>query len=142
MRSIPHYDERVVQAAERSVAGQQVVELVVGAGPDDGRGDVRVGDREGHREVGHREAGLLGEWDELFDDAELALVGEVLLTVQLGPVGADLLALAVSAGEQTLGQWAPDQRAHPVPPADRQDLAFDAPVDDRVRRVAGSGRWT
>jgi len=67
---------------------------------------------------------------------ELALVAEVLRHAA-GPMGAGLLALAEAAGERALAERAPDQRAHPVALADRQHLAFDAPVDDRVRRLLG-----
>jgi uncharacterized membrane protein HdeD (DUF308 family) len=45
--------------------------------PDDRRGDGGMGDREGHRQVGHRQAHLLRERNELLDSVELALVGHV-----------------------------------------------------------------
>jgi hypothetical protein len=86
--------------------------------------------------VGHRQAGLLRERDQLLDHVELALVAEVLRPVA-GPVGVRLLALSVAAGEQSLAQRAPDQRPHPVALTDRQHLALDAPIDDRVRRLLG-----
>jgi hypothetical protein len=63
-----------------------------------------VGDRERHREVGHRQAGLLGERDELFDYVELALVAEALRPAT-GPVGASFLGTTGRSPSPATG-WA------------------------------------
>jgi hypothetical protein len=69
--------------------------------------------------VGHRQAGLFGERDELLEHVELALVAEVLRPAARAE-GVGLLALSVAAGEQALGQRAPDQCAHSGALTDRQ----------------------
>ena len=69
-----------------------------------------VGDGERHREVGHRQPGLLGERDELFDDVEAAFVGEV--ADHTGAAQVVVLVLAHAPGEQALAERAPDHGAH------------------------------
>jgi len=62
---------------ERDVdAGEQVIELLHRARPDEGAGHAGMGDRERHREVRHRQARLLRDRDELLDGVEPALVTE------------------------------------------------------------------
>jgi hypothetical protein len=50
------------------------LELFHGAGADQGRGDRRMGFREGDGELDEGEPGLLGELCQLLDGVELALV--------------------------------------------------------------------
>jgi hypothetical protein len=118
-------------------AGQQVVEVGHRATPDDRRGHTRVGDRERHRKVSDGQARLLGERDDLLNRIKPALVAQVPEAVR-GPVSVRLLALAVAAGQQAAGQRTPHQRAHAVALADRQYLALDPAVEDRVRRLLGA----
>ena len=78
---------------ERDVdAGEQVVELLHGAQPEEGAGHAGVRDREGHGEVRHSQACLLRQRDELFDGVDAALVVE--MTEQAGPAQVVVLALA------------------------------------------------
>ena len=86
--------------------------------------------------MGHRQAGLLGERDELLDRVEPTLVAQVPYEAARPEVV--LLTLAVAAGQHALAERAPDQRAHPVALGHRQDLAFDAAVEDRVGRLLGA----
>src|ERR1700733_6361547 len=76
--------------------------------------------------------GVLGEGDERLDGVEPPLVAQVPEPVA-GPPRVGLLPLAVAAGEQALRERAPDQGAHAVALADRQDLALDRAVEDRGR---------
>jgi hypothetical protein len=92
-----------------------------------------VDDGERHREVGHGQACLGGEGDELFDDVETAFVGEVVN--QAGAAQVVVLVLADAPGEQSLAERAPDQGAHAKALDGRQDLAFDAAVEDGVGRL-------
>ena len=70
---------------------------------------------------------------------ELAVIAEVLRH-RIGTVCSALEPLAVPPRKQPLRQGAPDQRAHAVSQCDRQDVAFDAPIEDRVRRLLGA-KW-
>ena len=116
-------------------AGEQVVEVVHGAGAEQRAGDAGVGDGERHREVGHGQARLRGERDELLDDVEAALVGEVV--DHAGAAQVVVLVLADAAGEQALAERAPDQGAHAEALGGGQDLALDAAVEDGVGRLLG-----
>jgi len=78
---------------ERDIgAGQQVVELLHRVRPDDRAGYAGMGDREGQREVRHRQAGFFGERDELLDGVDPALVAEGPEKASAAQIG--LLALA------------------------------------------------
>ena len=77
----------------------------------------------------------LGERDELFDDVEAALVGEVVDHV--GAAQVVVLVLAYAAGEQALAERAPDQGAHAEALGGGQYLALDAAVEDGVDRLLG-----
>ena len=109
--SVPGGDD-VVDAVEDVVgegdvqAGEQAVEVVHGAGAEKCAGDAGVGDGERHREVDHRQPGLLGDRDELFDDVEAAFVGEV--AEYSGPAQIVVLVLAHATGEQALAERTPD----------------------------------
>ena len=90
---------------ERDVdAGEQVVELLHGAQPEEGAGHAGVRDREGHGEVRHSQACLPRQRDELFDGVDAALVVE--MTEQAGPAQVVVLALAHTPREQALRQRA------------------------------------
>lgn len=92
-----------------------------------------MGDRERHGEVGERQARLPGERDELLDGVDTALVVDVL--EEAGPSEFVPPALADAPREQSLPERAPHQRAHPTALGDRQRLAFDAAVEQGVRRL-------
>jgi len=104
-----------------------------------------MGDGERHREVGHGQACLGGEGDELFDDVEAAFVGEVVN--QAGPAQVvvlfesqqeSLAAAAAALVMQTLGtaylqitkQW-----------GDVIQVVIDvAPRDDESRAVLATAQ--
>ena len=92
-------------------AGEQVVELLHGAWPDDCAGHAGVSDRERDREVGHRHAGLLGERDELLDGVESMFVLEARHHGRATRVG--LLVLAVRPVSMSLASGA--QTSVPIP---------------------------
>src|SRR4051794_6416037 len=48
-----------------------------------------------------------------------------------------VVVAAYAAGEQSLAERAPHQSAHAEPLGGRQDLAFDAAVEDGVGRLLG-----
>ena len=96
----------------------------------------RVGGGKRDRQVRELHPGVFGERDELLDDVEAPLVGEVLQT-HAAAVRVGLLALAVAAGEHALGERAPHERSHSVALGDGKDLPFDAAVEDRVGRLFG-----
>ena len=122
---------------ERDVhTGEQVVELLHRARPDDRAGDARVGDCERHREVRHRQARLLGERDDLLDGVESALVAHVPENGGAAQVGP--LTLADAPGEHPLRERAPHHDAHPVALGHGQHLGLDAAVQDRVGRLLGA----
>jgi len=82
---------------------------------------------------GQRQAGLVGERDELFDDVDAALVVEVFEVA--GAAQVVLLAFADAAGEHPLPERAPYQGAEAVALCCRQYVVLDAAVEDRVRQL-------
>nr|WP_232303719.1 hypothetical protein [Pseudofrankia sp. DC12] len=79
-------------------AGEQAVEVVHGARPEERAGDARVSDRERHGEVGQRQAHLGGEREVPLDGVEAALVVDV--RDEGGAAQFVVLALADAPGEQ------------------------------------------
>ena len=53
-----------------SSAGEQIVEVLGGAGPKERAGDVRMGDGECHGHVRDPQARVVGEREELLDGVE------------------------------------------------------------------------
>jgi hypothetical protein len=78
--------------------------VVHGADADQCAGHGGVGGGECHRQVGHGQACLGGEGDELFYRVEPVLVAEVL--DQSGPPQVVALVLADAASEQSLAERA------------------------------------
>src|SRR5579875_705098 len=59
-------------------------QLFHGPGPDDGRGDGRVGEHEGHRHLGEAVASLARQLGERVHRGQLCLVGRVFQVVAVG----------------------------------------------------------
>ena len=102
---------------------------------DDRAGHGWVGGREGHREVGHRQARLRGKRGELLDGVEPAFVTEGLKEGGAHDVG--LPTFADAAGEHALPERSPHEDAHPVALRGREDLSLYVAVEDGVGRLLG-----
>ena len=72
--TIPSIRSSAAGSRTTSAAVELARELLHGAGTDERRGDGRVIEDEGDRELDQRDAGLLCELRELHDGIELALV--------------------------------------------------------------------
>ena len=122
---------------ERDVhAGEQVVELLHRARPDDRAGHPDERSRTPSRRCRHRQARLLGKRDDLLDGVEPALVAHMPENGGAAQVGP--LALADAPGEQPLRERAPHHDAHPVALGHGQHLGLDAAVEVRVGRLLGA----
>ena len=93
-------------------------------------------DRERHREVGHPDAGLLGERDDLLHGVDPPLVLVVPEHGRASEIG--LLSPPEPSGQHAAGERTPDEGAHAVALRDGQHFPFDATVQDRVGRLLGA----
>src|SRR3978361_1883980 len=97
-----------------------------------------MSDRERHREVRQLHAYLVREGNELLDGGETSLVSEM---VHSGLRRAEVIVFCscpIPTGQGAAGEWTVDERAHAVALDDRQDLAFDLAVENRVVRLLGA----
>ena len=134
----PVQDRRVETDVGRRQLG---LELLHGAGSDDGGADRRVLEHEGQGQLDHGEAGGIGHCGQLGDDLQLALVVRKAQVVAaghpLGPSAGVVLAGPESSGQPAPGQRAPRDDAHPVGLGHGQNVGLDAPDQDGVRRLLG-----
>jgi hypothetical protein len=105
-------------------------------------GDGGVDEDERDRELDQRNACVVGELRELLGGVELALVRRQrqieALGKSCGARGAGLIGpLAPAARQSATGQPAVGHDAHAVFRAGGQHVGFDAPHEDRVRRLLG-----
>jgi hypothetical protein len=106
-------------------AGEQIVELLAGAGPEECAGDVRMGDGERHGHVRGSQARVLGERKEPLGGVEPALV--VDRREERAPNKVGLAPPAGASGQHSLPERPPDQQAHAVALGRRKHLALARP---------------
>ena len=109
-------------------------------GADDRARDVRRAQHPGERELGHRQAGLVGDRAQALHRVERLraqqAAHEAAHRARGAGVGGRRLAAAVLAGQHALGERRPDDLADPVPRAEREDLALGHAVERGVLGLA------
>src|SRR5690606_39134843 len=127
----------LIRAYRYRERAEVVDQLLLGARPDDRRGDTRLGGVPRERELRRRAALLVRERDDGFDDVErLRRDGPVEVVLAALPAALRSRVLApVLAGQQPAAERSPRNHAEAEAARGRQHLALGGPVEQVVGRL-------